>query len=93
MGHGAQVFKGVALLRHGVGGRVVDLAEDRDGAGHHLYALPLALGGHERAVYFHRAARAEGRDGLVVGKGLIRHHLNRVEGRAIVQGQEREAAF
>ena len=82
------------FLGDGVGFGLIHPAQHFDGAGLYFAVLAAPLGGHQNALYAHRAARTqEGNLAVVVGQGGLGDHLQGRQGAAVADVDEGEAAF
>ncbi len=88
----AQILQGVRLRLDRVGIRVLDPADHAQRARLHLEGLPLRRRRHDHPRRLDRAAGGELQDlALVIGQGVRRDDLHRVEGRPVRQVHERDA--
>ena len=86
MGILAHVLEALTLLLQGVGGRAKTI--DLDLLTLDLAGLPLALTLHERADHAEAGSRGDALERLGIHRGRIYHHLDVVDRRAIVEGNE-----
>ena len=87
-----QVLERVLLGRHRVGLGIADPADDLHGLGLDLHRLALALRLRQLPRHDHRAAGREPRHlALEVRERRPGHHLDRVEARPVVHGEERQS--
>ena len=92
--HLAQELHGVRLGLDRIGVGVVDPADHLDRARLHLERLALGGRRHDRAGRLHRAAGRELQHLVgVVGERVGRHHLHRMERRAVREVHERDAGL
>ena len=90
----AQELQRMRLGLDRVGFRVFHPADDFDAVGLDLEALALALRRHQRAAGDHGATGGQVGDLIgVVGQGVRRHHLDRIEAAAIRHIDEAEASL
>ena len=80
----AQEFERMRLRLDRVGVRVLDPADDLDGACLHFERLALCRRGHDHARGFHRAAGRQAHHFVrIVGKRVGCDHLDGIERRAV----------
>ena len=94
MGHRPQVLHGVPLGRDRVSIRVLDPPDHFDAIGLDLEPLAFALRFDQRALDAHGAVRGQVQDlGLIIGQRCFGDDLDRLEARAIVHLEKREAGL